>query len=467
MSQSAATAVPSAKADVAALLRGLDDVLPGLRDLYKDLHAHPELSFQEVRTAGIVAERLRATGWDVTEGLGGTETLAGTGTGTGAGTGTGTGTGTGVVGVLRGGLNGAAEDGPVVLLRADMDALPVREETGLPYASTATATEPDGTEVPVMHACGHDVHVTCLLGAAGLLAANRAAWGGTVVAVFQPAEEVGGAPRMIDDGFPDRFPRPEVCLGQHVGPAPAGLVGTRPGPVMSACDTLRVKVFGRGGHGSMPEASVDPVVIAAAIVMRLQTIVAREIAASRAAVVTVGSIHAGTRANVIPDEAELGITVRTASPAVRDRVLSSIERIVHAEAAASGAERMPEITPEDELPLLVNDQPATDIVLDAFRGLLGADRVFVLPSTLTGSEDFGHFGARLGVPSVFWHFGGLDLADFTEEDIHSLLENGVPATLPANHSPKFAPAVDPTLEIGVRLLIAAASAWLAGTPAAE
>ncbi|MFL6114358.1 MAG: amidohydrolase [Catenulispora sp.] len=426
----ASTAVP------ADLLRGLDDVLPNLRDLYRDLHAHPELSFQEVRTAGIVAGRLRSAGWEVTEGVGGT----------------------GVVGVLRGGLG----SGPVVLLRADLDALPVREETGLPYASVVTATDADGTEVPVMHACGHDVHVTCLLGAVELLAAHRARWGGTVVAVFQPAEEVGGAPRMLQDGFADRFPRPAVCLGQHVGPAPAGLVGTRPGPVMSACDTLHVKVFGRGGHGSMPESTVDPVVIAAAIVMRLQTIVAREIAASRSAVVTVGSIHAGTRANVIPDDAELAITVRTTTPAVREKVLAAIERIVNAEAAASGAERSPEITPGDRLPLLVNDQAATDVVLAAFRAELGADRVFVLPSTLAGSEDFGTFGDALGVPSVFWHFGGLDLASFTEEDVHSLLENGVPATLPGNHSPKFAPAVDPTLEIGVRLLVTAACAWLAG-----
>jgi amidohydrolase len=456
------TQTQPAKAAAADLLRGLDGILPGLRDLYKDLHAHPELSFQEVRTAGIVAQRLRAAGWDVTEGLGGPADLAGTG----------------VVGVLRGGLNGGlrgvlhggpngATEGPVILLRADMDALPVREETGLPYASTVTATEPDGAEVPVMHACGHDVHVACLLGATELLAANREAWGGTVVAVFQPAEEVGGAPHLIEDGFLDRFPRPEICLGQHVGPAPAGLVGTRPGAVMSACDTLRVKVFGHGGHGSMPEATIDPVVIAAAIVMRLQTIVSREIAASRSAVVTVGSIHAGTRANVIPDEAELGITVRTTTPAVRDKVLAAITRMVNAEAAASGARRMPEIKALDELPLLVNDQAATEVVLDAFRGLLGPDRVFVLPSTLTGSEDFGHFGTVLGVPSVFWHFGGLDLADFTEQDILSLLEDGVPATLPSNHSPKFGPAVDPTLEVGVRLLVAAASEWLAGTPAAE
>jgi amidohydrolase len=446
MTQLIASATPSA----ADLLRGLEDLLPGLRDLYKDLHAHPELSFHEIRTAGIVAQRLRAAGWDVTEGLGGPEGVPGTG----------------VVGVLRGGLNGAADgSGPVILIRADMDALPVAEETGLPYASTVTAPDGDGAEVPVMHACGHDVHVACLLGVTDLLAANLAAWGGTVVAVFQPAEEVGGAPRMIEDGFLDRFPRPEICLGQHVAPAPAGLVGTRPGPVMSACDTLRVRVFGRGGHGSMPESTIDPVVIAAAIVLRLQTIVTREVAASQPVVVTVGSLRAGTRGNVIPDEAELGVTVRTASPATRTKVLAAITRIVNAEAAASGAERMPEITALDELPLLVNDPAATEVVLDAFRELLGPDSVFVLPSTLTGSEDFGNFGTALGAPTAFWHFGGLDLADFTEEDIHSLLENGIPATLPTNHSPKFAPAIDPTLEIGVRLMVAAASAWLAGAPA--
>ncbi|NUP52814.1 MAG: amidohydrolase, partial [Catenulispora sp.] len=432
---------PSTPADPTALLHGLDNVLPALRDLYKDLHQHPELSFQEVRTAGIVAARLRAAGWEVTEAVGGT----------------------GVVGVLH----GAHPAGPVVLLRADMDALPVREETGLPYASTATALEPDGTEVPVMHACGHDVHVACLLGAAELLAAERESWSGTVLAVFQPGEEVGGAPRMLEDGFADRFPRPDVCLGQHVGPAPAGLVGTRPGAVMSACDTLRITVFGRGGHGSMPEATIDPVVIAAAIVMRLQTVVSREIAASRSAVVTVGAIHAGTRANVIPDEAELLVTVRTTTPATREKVLAAIERIVNAEAAASGAERAPRIAPEDRLPLLVNDQAGTDVVLAAFRAQLGADRVFVLPSTLSGSEDFGTFGEVLGVPSVFWHFGGLELSTFTEADIVSLLEDGVPATLPGNHSPKFAPAVDPTLEIGVRLLVTAACAWLAGPTAGE
>ncbi|WP_406110865.1 amidohydrolase [Streptomyces sp. NBC_01003] len=213
---------------------------------------------------------------------------------------------------------------PVVLLRADMDALLVKEETGLPYASTATGTDPDGNEVPVMHACGHDMHVACLLGATAQLAAHRESWQGTVLAVFQPAEEVGGAPLVIDDGFRDRFPRPDVCLGQHVPPAPAGLIATRPGPTMAASDSLKVTLFGRGGHGSAPETTIDPVVRTAAVVMRLQTVVSREIGASHTAVVTVGSLHAGTKENVIPDTAELKINVRSTTR--RGRVSRVLDR---------------------------------------------------------------------------------------------------------------------------------------------
>ncbi|MFI8509525.1 amidohydrolase [Streptomyces sp. NPDC085460] len=414
------------------LLSGLQDRLPGLRAVYEDLHAHPELSFQEFRTAGIVADRLRRQGWDVTEGVGGT----------------------GVVGVLANG------EGPVVLLRADMDGLPVLERTGLPYASRATAVDAEGHEVPVMHACGHDMHVTCLLGATDRLAAARGEWRGTVVAVFQPAEEVGGAPAMIEDGFLERFPRADVCLGQHVAPAPAGFVGTRPGPVMAASDSLLVRLFGRGGHGSAPESTVDPVVMAAALVMRLQTIVSRETGAAQTAVVTVGSLHAGTKENIIPDTAELRINIRSTTPAVRDRVLAAVERIVRAEAAASGAPKDPEITGLNSFPVTVNDGPATDTVMTAIAGALGRERVFTLPQTLTGSEDFGVFGTALGVPSVFWHFGGADPALFRDADPRALLTDGLPATVPANHSPYFAPVPDPTIRIGVTTLLAAAAAWL-------
>src|SRR5690242_16190085 len=293
------------------------DLLPELEALYTDVHAHPELSMQEIRTAGLAGERLRAAGYDVTTGIGKT----------------------GVVGLLANG------EGPTVMLRADMDALPVEEATGLPYASTARAVDPAGNEVPVMHACGHDMHVAWLAGATALLAGSRDAWGGTVLAVFQPAEETAqGARAMIDDGLFDRFPKPRVILGQHVMPAPAGRIGYRPGITQAAADSLEVRMFGRGAHGSMPESSVDPVVMAAATVLRLQTIVSREVAASEAAVVTVGALQAGTKDNVIPDEALLKLNVRTFDEGVRSRVLDAIERIVTAEAAAGAPRPPPEIT---------------------------------------------------------------------------------------------------------------------------
>ncbi|MER7012247.1 amidohydrolase [Saccharopolyspora sp. NPDC000359] len=415
------------------LFAGLDDRLPALHELYRDLHAHPELSFQEVRTAGIVASRLRGQGWEVTEGVGGT----------------------GVVGVLSSG------DGPVVLLRADMDGLPVLEETGLPYASTRTAVDAAGNEVPVMHACGHDVHVTCLLGATAQLARNRDAWQGTVVAVFQPAEEIGGAPAVVQDGFAERFPRADVCLGQHVSPIPAGAVGTRPGPVMAAADTLRVRLFGRGGHGSRPESTVDPVVLAAAVVTRLQSVVAREVAAGSLAVVTVGAIHAGTKANIIPSTAELHISVRSETAAIREQLLAGVRRIVHGEAVAAGADREPEVVVTETFPVTANDPAATATVLGAFTDTFGAGPVFTLPQPVTGSEDFAAFGAALGAPSVYWLFGGLDHAAFDGLDQAALLENGVPSHIPSNHSPLFAPAPDPTIELGVRYLLTAAAPWLA------
>ena len=258
--------------DVSAVLGRLPDIRGDLTELYEDLHANPELSFAEHRTAAEVARRLEALGLEVATGVGRT----------------------GVVGVLRNG------DGPTALLRADFDALPVLEQTGLDYASTKRGTDSDGNDVPVMHACGHDMHVTCLIGALDLLAHARESWSGTVLAVFQPAEEVGaGAQAMVDDGLFERFGTPDVCLGQHVFPFPAGTVGWISGPSMSAADGLRVTLFGRGAHGSQPENSVDPVVMAAATVMRLQTVVSREVAPADRAVVTVGAIRAGTKDNII------------------------------------------------------------------------------------------------------------------------------------------------------------------------
>jgi hippurate hydrolase len=409
-------------------LAHLSSILPDLEALYTDVHAHPELSLQEERTASLAADRLRAAGFDVTTGVGGT----------------------GVVGVLRNG------DGPTVMLRADMDALPVQEATGVPYASKVRAPDRDGKTVPVMHACGHDMHVTWLAGAAALLAQARDTWRGTLMPVFQPAEETAqGAQAMIDDGLSRRFPKPDVVLGQHVMPGPAGTIGERTGVVTSAGDSLQVRLFGRGAHGSMPQASIDPVVMAAATVMRLQGIVSRELAATEAAVVTVGSVQAGTKENVIPDEAIIKLNVRTFDEGVRKRVLAAIERIVNAEAAASGAPRAPEITPIDRYPFVVNDRDATARVAAAFREHFPAERVTEI-GPASASEDFGSFGTEWHAPSVFWFIGGTDLGTYTKAK-----EAGRLNELPTNHNPRFLPAIHPTLETGVEALVVAARAWLA------
>jgi hippurate hydrolase len=342
------------------------------------------------------------------------------------------------------------------MLRADMDALPIQEATGLPYASKVTATDAEGNTVPVMHACGHDMHVTWLVGAATLLARYRVGWQGTLMAVFQPAEETAaGAQAMIDDGLFKRFHRPDVVLGQHVMVGPAGVLSGRPGVITSAADSLQVRLFGRGAHGSMPQASIDPVVMAAATVLRLQTIVSRELAPSEAAVVTIGSLQAGTKENVIPDEAVIKLNVRTFDDGVRKRVLAAIERIVQAEAAASGAPKPPEITPLDRYSLVANDAEATKRVLGSFRDYFGDGRVQKTGPT-SASEDFGSFGTQWHVPSVFWFVGGTDAATYAKAKEGNRL-----AEIPTNHNPGFAPVIYPTLRTGVEALVIAARAWLA------
>ncbi|MER6022435.1 amidohydrolase [Streptomyces anulatus] len=413
---------------VTPVLDRLNQIHPRLEALYKDLHAHPELSFAETRTAGVVAADLARLGFEVTSGVGGT----------------------GVVGVLANG------EGPRVFLRADFDALPVREQTGLDYASTATATDPDGHEVPVMHACGHDMHVACLIGALDLLAGAREAWSGTVVAVFQPAEEVGsGAQAMVDDGLFDKAGIPDVVLGQHVAPLPTGMIGCHPGPALAATDALRVRMFGRGAHGSKPEAAIDPVVMAAATVMRLQTVVSREIAGGDTAVVTVGALNAGTKDNVIPDEAELKLNIRTYTPEVRATVLDAVTRIVNAEAAAAGVERVPEITPIDTFPVLVNDPAAVERTTTALRAHFGEHAV-VDRGPATGSEDCGVLATASKAPLCYWYFGGTD-----PEAFETATKNGtVGRDIPSNHSPSFAPLINPTLDIGVTAMTVAALTWL-------
>lgn len=407
-----------------------EDLLPRLQDLYRDLHSHPELSFAEHRTAGIAATWLRDQGFAVTEGVGAT----------------------GVTGVLRRG------EGPVVLLRADMDALPVAENTGLPYASQARALDPDGREVPVMHACGHDMHVTCLLGAAAVLAVDTS-WAGTVVVVFQPAEEVvQGATAMVQDGLYDIVPRPDVVLGQHVAPLPAGFLGLRSGPAFAATDSLRVALYGEGGHGSRPEATVDPVVMAAATVLRLQTVISREVAGSDTAVLTVGSVQAGTKANIIPDQAELLLNVRSYDPEVRRRVLAAITRIVEGEAQVAGAPRLPDIESIETAPALVNDVEGATRTRPALEAVVGPGRL-IDPGPVTGSEDVGVLATAAGAPCVFWLLGGADPTLFAETRDVQEMRNLI-TSLPSNHSPTYAPVIDPTIRIGVQALVAAARAWL-------
>ena len=417
-------ATPTLSSD--PVLRDLDALLPDLETLYKDVHAHPELSMEETRTAGLAADRLRAAGYEVTTGVGKT----------------------GVVGLLRNG------DGPTVMLRADMDALPVEEATGLPYASKAKMKDREGNTVPVGHMCGHDMHVSWLAGATALFAAARGEWRGTLMAVFQPGEETAeGSQAMIDDGLFKRFPKPAIVLGQHVMVGPAGAVAGRIGAITSAADSLQIRLFGRGAHGSMPQASIDPVVMAAATVMRLQTVVSREVAAAEAAVVTVGALQAGTKENVIPDEAIIKLNVRTFDAGVRKRVLAAIERIVNAEAAASNAPRPPEITTLDHYPLNMNDPEATKRVADAFRTHFSAERVRET-GPAPASEDFGSFGTEWQVPSVFWFVGG------TDPDVYAKAkETGRLNELPVNHSPLFAPVIHPTLRTGVEALVVAAQAW--------
>lgn len=404
---------------------------PALVDLYKDLHRHPELGFREDRTAAIVADRLRASGFEVTTGVGKT----------------------GVVGVLKNG------PGPTALLRADMDALPVREDTGLDYAGTATATdEHDGT-VPVAHACGHDLHTTCLLGAARILATDRSGWTGTLLLVFQPAEELGaGAQAMVDDGLFDRFPKPDVVLGQHVAPLPAGKIAGHPGPSYAGSDSLRVRLVGRGAHGPMPEASVDPIVLAAATVLRLQTVVSREIPSTATAVLTVGSIHAGDAANVIPGHAEIQLNIRSYDTAVRRRILDSVERIVRGEAATAGAPEDPTITEIERFPVVTNDADALRTSLEAFATWLGQDNILD-PGAGAGSEDVGILATSAGAPLSYWLLGGADPSLFTTGD----MTDPALLTVPSNHSPHYAPVIEPTLPIGVAALVTAARTWLPST----
>lgn len=390
-----------------------------LEDFYRDLHRHPELSLREHRTAGKLAARLTEAGFEAAEGIGGT----------------------GVAGVLRNG------DGPTVLLRADLDALPVQEETGLPYAS--------GTD-GVMHACGHDLHVTWLAGAAAALAAGRETWNGTLLMVGQPAEETGqGAARMVADGLYERFGRPDVLLGQHAVPGPAGLYPHAPGLIMSAATDVDIVVHGRGGHGSRPESTVDPVVTAAHLVTRLQTVVSREVAARESAVLTVGRIEAGTRHNIIPSEARISLNLRTQSARVREHMLAAVRRIAHGECLAAGCPREPDITIGHTFPATVNDAGTDATVAAVHREVFGTATVFD-PGPAMGSEDFPEL-ALGSVPYAYWFVTATPAEVWDKapgEDIDEKF-----AAVPSNHSPHFVPDLS-TVVPGVRTLVSGALAFL-------
>lgn len=385
-----------------------------LHELYRHLHAHPELSMQEHRTAEFIELQL--------DGLGIENFRCG---------------GTGVVGVLRNG------EGPVVGFRADTDGLPIKEDTGLEYASTDTGILPDGAEVPVMHGCGHDTHTAVLLTVARMFAESRGAWAGTLVLIFQPGEETAaGAAAMVADGLWERAPKPEIVYGQHVMPGLAGTVSLSVGSAMAMADSLKVTVHGRQSHGSQPQDSIDPVVLGAHMVVRLQTIVSRELDPRQAAVVTVGTFHGGLKENIIPASAEFTLNIRTFDDGVRARVLAAVRRIVSAEAAASGAPE-PEIEELYTFPACYNEPAEAENLAEVLRGAVGQDAVSVVPA-LMGSEDFGHLAAAIEVPAVYWFFGGHS-AEVIDGEGH----------VPMNHSPFFAPVMEPTLSTGVKAALAA------------
>lgn len=405
--------------------------------LYRQIHAHPELPFQEHETSTRLAEALEGLGYEVTRGVGGT----------------------GVVALLRNG------DGPTVMLRGDMDALPIQEDTGLDFASTRTAETESGT-VPLMHACGHDLHSSCLVGAASVLTGLTAHWRGTLMLVCQPAEEIfGGARAMLGDGLYTRFVRPDVILGQHNMPALAGTVGHIAGSAMAACTNLAVTLHGAGGHGSMPAQTVDPVVLAAHVVTRLQTIVAREVPPEETVVVTVGKLHAGTQANIIPHTAELEINIRSFDNTLHRQVVAAIERIVRAECEAGRSPKPPEFRVLNETLALHNDPAAVARLRHAHGSHFGEACLFDMPR-LNGSEDFPYFGsAEEGgfggedIPYVYWFIGATPEERWQATPGGSVAEKMRHLEMP--HSPYYFPGNPVTLRTGIEALASGALAFLA------
>lgn len=402
-------------------LADIDAIYRDIEALYIDLHQHPELGFQEVQTAAKLAARVKALGFDVTTGVGKT----------------------GIVAVMKNG------PGPTVMLRTELDALPVAEKTGLPFASTVVVKNAAGETIPVMHACGHDLHMAAWSGSARLMAENRDRWRGTLVLVGQPAEEGGGgAKAMLTDGLFTRFPRPDFALSLHDDDTmPAGTIGYRPGLFRAMSDNVSIVVHGRGGHAAMPHNTVDPVILASRIVIALQTIVSRENNPVDPVVITVGSIHGGTQGNVIPDEVRLQLSVRTYTPEVRARTLAALRRVAKAEAEAAAAPREPQVvvTPSSEAPV-VNDVQLTLRLANRLKEVLGESNVVEMPPKMT-SEDFAEYG-RAGVRATLLHIGAVDPAR-----LKAARETGIP--VPAPHSPQWVPDREPTLKAAVRAEVTA------------
>ena len=400
---------------VERVLSAVAEGQPEVERLYRDLHAHPELSMREHRTVGLLHRQLVDWGYDVTP------------------------VGGGIVGVLRNGPGGC------VLYRADMDALPITEDTGRPYASTATDTDAEGSTVGVMHACGHDVHMACAMGAAKALVDRREAWSGTYIALFQPGEEVMlGAQSMVDAGLAQVIPKPDVALGQHVLPAcVAGHVASAPGPVMAANTSIRIVVHGLGSPGAMPHLGVDPIVLACSIVVRLQSIVAREIPPTQFGLVTVGAIHAGSTSTTIPDHAELLVSLRAYHTSIRNTLVKAIERVVRGECSAAGTPLEPTFEYYDTCPATDNHAKIESVVRRAFVSHFGRERVEHL-TPAPASEDFSVIPDALGIPYTYWALG-------------SYLP-GNPQV--PNHDPTFAPPIEPTLRTGTEAALVASLAFL-------
>ena len=422
----AALMTASTPATAAALSDSIRADMPMLLALYRDIHAHPELSMEEVRTPALLAPKMRELGFQVTEHVGKT----------------------GVVAVMKNG------PGPVLLLRADMDALPVKEQTGLPFASQVTGKLPDGTETPVMHACGHDTHIATWLGTARRLAAMKDQWSGTLVMILQPGEErVIGAQAMLDDGLFTRFPKPDYLLAFHDSATlPAGVIGIKSGYMLANVDTVNIDVKGVGGHGAYPQNTKDPIVLASRIVTALQTLVSRENNPLQPAVVTVGSFHAGTKSNIIPDDAKLALTVRSYTPETRKLLLDGIRRIVRGEAIAAGL-------PDDRMPTVEIEQPSADATFntDQFAGRLenlftshfGKDRV-VEPQPVMAAEDFSRYWlADKSKQSVIFWVGGVPKAKWDAA-------GGDTLKLPALHSSAWAPDADAVISTATEAMTVAA-----------